>query len=216
MYKRLSWLLFIAILVSMVLAFLVAPEERVMGAPQRLMYFHVAAAWNAFLAFGVVGLASIFYLRSHRESWDRLAYASAEIGVLFTTLTLLSGSVWGRASWGTWWEWEPQLTTTLILWFIYVGYLLIHNTTEGSGRQARYAAVWGLIGLIDIPIIYFSVTLWRGLHPSAVELDPTMRLALGVSTVSFTVLYIFLLLLSNHLLGLQRRVAELREQLDRG
>lgn len=216
MRQRLGLLVFFAVLVSLYFAFVIAPEERIMGAVQRLMYFHIASAWNAFLAFGVVGFASVLYLSKRSEFWDRIGYASAEVGVLFTTITLLSGSAWAKAAWGTWWEWEPQLTTTLILWFIYIGYLFIHSTAEGSERQARFAAIWGIIGLIDIPIVYFSVKLWRGLHPSSVELHPTMALALAITTVSFTLLYIWLMLERQGLLALERRVATLKEKMRQG
>src|SRR5690606_1870764 len=138
------------------LALIYAPPERTMGEVQRIFYFHVASAWNAFLAFIVVAAASIAYLLTRQPRWDQLAHASAEVGVLFTTLTLMGGTLWMRPVWNTWWTWDPRLTTTLILWFIYVGYLLLRSLTEGSERRARLAAIYGIIGFIDVPIVYLS------------------------------------------------------------
>lgn len=182
-------------------AFLYAPTDAVQGDVQRIMYFHVPMAWLAYLSFFIVFVASIAYLLRRDSRWDWAARASAEIGVVFTTLVLISGSIWGKAFWGTWWDGEPRLTTTLVLWFIYVAYLLLRfygGRTEGS---ARGAAVLGIIGFVDVPIVHFAVTWWRGLHPDGYVLQGTSSnmpmpafLALMLALVTFTLLYAFLML----------------------
>ena len=133
------------LLAALVAAFVIAPTEREMGDVQRIFYFHVASAWTAFLAFFVVFLASIAYLRTKTPRWDIVAASAAEIGIVFTTLTLISGSVWARSAWGTWWTWEPRLTTTLMLWLIYVSYLILREMVEEPDRRAAFAAVFVII-----------------------------------------------------------------------
>ena len=187
-------------------ALLYAPTERVQGDVQRIFYFHVPFAWTAYLAFTVVFLASIGYLWRRAPIFDAVARSSAEVGLLFTTMTLITGSLWARPIWGTWWSWDARLTTTLLLWFIYVGYLLLRSSVDDEERGARYAAVIGIVGAIDIPIIHQSVVWWRSLHPESVVLAsggpamPTrMLVALGIALVAFTVLYAVLVLLRTRL-----------------
>lgn len=211
--RRYAWVVFLAVLLALYLSFVYAPTERVMGEVQRLMYFHVASAWNAFLAFAVVAFGGVQYLRTGEPRWDRLAYASGEIGVFFTTIALASGSVWARAAWGTWWTWEPRLTTTAILWFMYLGYLLIRAAAEGNESQARLASVFGIIAFVDVPIVFLSIRWWRGMHPSQIEMDPRMGLALGVSVLAFTLLYAYLLDRRVRLENLRHDVNVLKEEL---
>src|ERR671914_293342 len=177
-------------------ALLYAPTERIQGDVQRIFYFHVPFAWTAYLAFTVVFLASIGYLWRRAPIFDAVARSSAEVGLLFTTMMLLTGSLWARPIWGTWWTWDARLTTTLLLWFIYVGYLMLRSSVDDEQRAARYAAVIGVIGALDIPIIHQSVVWWRSLHPESVVLAsggpamPTsMLLSLLVSLAAFTILY---------------------------
>lgn len=211
----------VAVLVALFMGFVYAPPEKVMGDVQRIMYFHVASAWNAFLAFFVVFVLGVLYLRSGDLRWNRMALSSAEIGVLFTTITLLTGPIWAKFAWGTWWNWEPRLTTTLILWFIYVAYLLIQSSAEGDERRARYAAVFGIIGFIDVPIVYSSIFWWRDLHPPVMgapgtdklELFPPMLQALIVSVLAFTLLYVFLLRRRAQMEELKHQLALLKEGL---
>src|SRR5438045_8816348 len=139
------------------------------------MYVHVPAAWVTFMAFGVVFVASVAYLKTKRIQWDRVAAASAEIGVQFCALTIVLGSLWGRPVWGTWWTWDPRLTTTAILWFIYVAYLMLRAYVPEVPRAARYAAVLGIVGFVDVPIIHMSVTWWRALHPAPRVVRPDVR-----------------------------------------
>jgi heme exporter protein C len=204
-------------------AFLLAPTDAVQGDVQRIIYFHVPMAWLAYLAFFVVFVASILYLLRRDERWDWVARASAEIGVVFTTLVLISGSIWGKAFWGTWWDGEPRLTTTLILWFIYVAYLLLRFYSGRTENGARNAAVLGIIGFIDVPIDYYAVTWWRGLHPSGYVLEgttPSMPapafLALMLALLTFTLLYVFLLLQLYRLERYTTEAQRLRAQVEYG
>ncbi len=202
-------------------AFLGAPTDAIQGDVQRIFYFHVPMAWDAYLAFFLVFLASIVYLWRKDERWDWLARASAEIGTIFTTLVLITGSIWGRAVWGTWWQWDPRLTTTLILWFIYVGYLLLRSYSDNA-RGARAAAVLGIVGFVDVPIDYLSVTWWRSLHPASTyivengsaALPPAALLAFFVSLITFTLLFAFLLVLGFRLQQLQSTTRVLRGYVD--
>jgi heme exporter protein C len=202
---------------SLAAIFLYAPTERLQGPVQRVFYLHLPMAWIAYLAFFIVFLGSLLFLWKRDERWDRLARSSAEVGVLFTTLVLLTGSIWARPVWGTWWSWDARLTTTLVLWFIYLGYLMLRSYVDDQQRAARYAAVLGIIGFLDVPIIHQSVTWWRTLHPEPVVLAPggpampiTMLQTLGLSLVAFTVLFCWLLQLRYQVESLRAELASVR------
>lgn len=174
-----------------------APADVVQGEVQRIMYLHVPTVLVAYLAFSVVFAGSIAYLFTRREGWDILAHASAEIGVLFTALTIAAGAIWGKPTWGAWWTWDARLTTTAILLLIYLGYLMLRAAVEDQARGARYAAVIGILGFVDIPIIHKSVEWWRTLHqPSSLArgaLDPVFYPPLVLNLAAFALLYAFLL-----------------------
>jgi heme exporter protein C len=192
-------------LLSLFLIFMWVPTEATMGIVQRIFYFHVPSAWLAFLAFFITFLGSVLLLWRGERKWDDLACSSAEIGVLFTSLTLISGPIWAKAVWGVWWVWDPRLTTTLVLWLIYLAYLLIRAYAPAP-QAPRFAAVVGIIGFIDVPIVFMAIRWWRTLHPQPViggggELAPEMKLTLIVSLIAFTLLYVCLL---NLRLGLRR------------
>ena len=195
----LSILALLAVLVGLYLAFFYAPPDVLQGDVQRIMYIHVPTAWVAFLAFFVVFVASIVYLWKRLPEADRLAAASAEIGVLFTALTLIAGSIWGKPTWGIWWTWDARLTTTAILFVIYVGYLMLRSFVEEPEQRARLAALVGIIGFIDVPIIYMSVLWFRTLHqpPSiqsgGVTMPESMLLTLLLNFAAYTLVYCFLL-----------------------
>jgi heme exporter protein C len=162
------------------------------------MYVHVPAAWVAYLAFGVVFVASLAYLATRAAVADRIGHASAEAGVVFTGLAIAAGSIWGKPTWGTWWTWDARLTTTAILFVIYLGYLLLRGMVDDHERGARYAAVVGIIGALDIPLVHFSVLWWRTLHqppsvgrPEASAMDPIILAALLVNVAAFTLLYLY-------------------------
>lgn len=182
-----------------VLGLWVAPPDANQGDAQRLMYVHVPAAWLAYLAFAVTALASVLWLwpRTRSPRWDLLAGASAEIGVLFTALTLALGSLWGRPVWGTWWEWDARLTTTAVLLFLYLGYLALRRMGGGPETRAKRASIAALIAFVDVPIVHFSVTWWETLHQEATVFSPdldvqirgSMAFTLVWSVVAFTLLY---------------------------
>lgn len=185
------------LMTSLALIFFYVPTEKTMGVAQRIFYWHVPLAWNSFLAFFLVFIGSIAYLWKRNAKWDILASASAEVGVGFTALFLISGSIWAKPIWGVWWTWEPRLTTALVLWLIYIAYLLVRAYAPSSEQGARFAAVVGIVGFLDVPIVFLSVTLWRTQHPSPVifsgGLALPMLLTLIISILTFTALYTLLL-----------------------
>jgi len=185
------------------LALVWAPPDAYQGQVQRIMYLHVPSIFTAYLAFAVVFLCSILYLWRGALRWDEIAHASAELGVLFTGVTLITGAIWGKPTWGVWWTWDARLTATAILFLIYVGYLMLRAFVEDRTRGARYAAVLGILGFLDIPIIHLSVEWWRTLHqPSSLKrgaIDPVMMVPLLINLGAFTILYLYLLSQRLHL-----------------
>ena len=186
----------LGVLAGVVMAFGVAPREMTQGNVQRIMYVHVPTAWVAYLAFGVVFVASIAYLARRSRGADRLAHASAEVGVLFTGVTIAAGSIWGKPTWGTWWTWDARLTSVAILFVMYLGYLLLRGMIDDQERGARYAAVLGIIAALDVPLVHFSVYWWRTLHqppslmkPGGMSMPPVIAAALLVTVAAFTLLY---------------------------
>lgn len=209
----LSWLAFGGILGALFLAFLYAPPDAVLGDTQRIFYFHVANAWNGLLAFTVVFVAAIGYLVTRRAGWDRLGLASTEVGVVFITIGVLTGSIWARSAWGVWWDWEPRLTSAFVLWLMYVGTLLVRNLVEDPDRRARYAAVFGIVAFLDVPIVFMSIRWWRSVHPVVVSsgglsLEPRMVVALVVAVLSFTLFYVVLVRERIRLAWLENELAE--------
>jgi heme exporter protein C len=195
-----SALTYLAMVITLWLVFIYVPTEQVQGIVQRIFYFHVSSAITMFLAFFVVFVASIVYLWTHTVWWDSVAASAAEIGVMFCTLVLITGPIWARPIWGTWWSWDPTLTLTLVLWLIYVAYLMLHAGGDDP-KRARFAAVLGIIGFVDVPIIRWSVEKWRTLHPKPVViqeggttgLPPSMLLTLLVCFTAFGLLFFFLI-----------------------
>ena len=191
----------VVMLVNLYLIFMVAPTDSVLGHVQRVFYFHVPIAIMSFLAFFVVFIGSLMYLIKRTPKWDAVAHASAEVGVVFVTLALLTGIIWARPVWNTWWTWEPRLTTTMILWLIYVAYLMVRSYAPSQSKGAIYAAVVGIIGFIDVPIVYYSVVWWRSIHPSPVvgpfaqsdALDGTMALILLYSLITFIFFFAYMI-----------------------
>ncbi len=204
---------------ALYMAFIYAPTERTMGAVQRIFYFHLSLAWIAFLAFFIVFLSGVLYLATRSLSWDTVARSSAEIGVVFSTLVLLTGSIWARKAWNTWWTWEPRLTTMLILWLIYLGYVLVRGAVEGADRRARISAVIGIVGFVNVPLVFISIRLWRSLHPivltsSGMNIAPSMFVTLMVCLGAFTLLYVHLLLQRIKLGSAENAIAEIRARLE--
>jgi len=213
MRRVLPALVFVAMVAALWLVFVAVPTEREMGIVQRIFYFHVASAWVAFLGFFLVAGASAVYLWNGSAGADRLAQAGGEIGVLFCTLVLVTGPLWARPIWGVWWTWDPRLTMTVILWAIYASYLMLRAFGGDDDAVRRYAAVLGIIGVLDIPIIMVSVRLLRGIHPAVITrnqggsglVDPWMRAGLGVSALA-------LILLATWLVALRVRTARLADE----
>jgi heme exporter protein C len=199
MIRALGWLAAIGLGVGLVMAFGVAPRETTQGNVQRIMYVHPPLAWVAYVAFAVVALASVVYLVRRRPAADRLAHASAEVGVIFTGLAVATGSIWGKPTWGTWWTWDARLTSVAILFVMYVGYLLLRGTIDDRDRAARYCAVLGIVAALDMPLVHFSVYWWRTLHqppslmkPGGFSGSPAILWPLLVNLAAFTLLYAYL------------------------
>ena len=176
------------------------PPDAAQGPAQRIYYIHVPSAWVAFLAFGIVGVCSVLYLALREARLDRLAASSAEVGVVFTTGVLLTGPIWAKPIWGAWWTWDTRLTSTLFLWFIFFGYLLLRSAVREPGQRARLSAVLGILGALLVPFIHVSVLWFRTLHPQPVvlrsegpALPPTMLATLLFSFAVFTLLFAALL-----------------------
>ncbi len=176
------------------------PEEATQGLAQKIFYIHAPSAWVAFLAFGVVGICSAIFLFVRDPRLDLLAASSAEVGTVFTTVVLVTGPIWGKTIWGTWWAWDARLTSTLFLYFIYLGYLVMRTAVEEPGRRARYSAVLGILGALLVPFIHLSVYWFRTLHPLPVVLRPgkpelpgSMLFTLLSSFTVFTLFYLALL-----------------------
>ncbi|HTY78431.1 MAG TPA: cytochrome c biogenesis protein CcsA [Candidatus Bathyarchaeia archaeon] len=170
--RILGWLALVALLAGLGAAFGYAPREAVQGNVQRIVYLHVPAVLTAYLAFALVFVGSLGYLLTRRPGWDRLALSAAEPGVVFTGITIASGSIWGKPTWGTWWTWDARLTSTAVLFLVYVGYLLLRGMIDEPDRRARAAAVVGILGAANIPIVHFSVSWWRALHQPSAMIGP--------------------------------------------
>jgi len=148
-----------------------APIDSVQGVIQKILYVHPPLAYGAYLGFVVTAVCGALYLWKHDEKWDRLAIAGAEVGVIFCTLMIVTGPIWAKGTWGKWWSWDPRLTVTLLLWFVYLAYLLLRGFSDGGTRTARFAAVYGLVGAVLIPLNYFVIEIFdgRGMHPENLE-----------------------------------------------
>ncbi len=189
---------------TLYLVFRWVPTEVNLGVSQRIFYFHVPLGWIGMLSIVIVAVASLMHLATGSEKWDSLAYSTAELGVVFASLILVTGVVWARGDLGWWWTWDAKLTTTLLLWFIYVGYLMVRAYSPSGSQGARYGSIVALIGAIDAPIIYMATIWWRTAHPElntgplADEGDSLgstrIFVTLMVSLVTFTFLYIYLLM----------------------
>jgi len=220
LYFVLIVITYLLILTGLYMAFLYAPSEKTMGEVQRIFYFHVPSAWVSFFAFFVVCIASIIFLKTGKEKWDRLAASSAEIGVLFIVIVLITGPLWAKPVWETYWTWDARLTTSFVLFLIYVAYLMLRSYVSNKERGARFAAVFGIIGFVDVPIVYMSIRWWRTLHPSPViaggsgsGLAPEMLTTLIFCLFAFTFLYITLLVLRYQSEGVYKEFQAFKQKL---
>src|SRR5215475_5041102 len=213
--RVLGWLAVLGLVAGLVAAFGYAPREVVQGNVQRIVYLHVPSVLTAYLAFALVFVGSVGYLLTRRAGWDRLAVAAAEPGVIFTGITIASGSIWGKPTWGTWWTWDARLTSTAVLFLVYLGYLLLRGLIDEPDRRARAAAVVGILGAANIPIVHFSVKWWRALHQPATILGPEpspiaapIALTLFVNWLAFTLLFLYLLAKRTAIAQLEEHHAE--------
>ena len=209
----------VAVLAALGMVFFYAPREATMGDVQRIFYFHVASAWVGFFAFFVTFLMGVAYLGSRERKWDTLGLCSVEIGLVFITMAVVSGSLWARPVWGTYWTWEPRLTISVVQLLIYVAYRRLRAAVEGPERRARYAAVYGIVAFVTVPLSWFAIRWWRTIHPDiltgggGMAVTPRMVHTLLVSLVAFTLLYATLLRLRTRLERTVEAVAHLRTRI---
>jgi heme exporter protein C len=213
----------VLMLISLALVFFYAPEERSMGQVQRVFYWHVPSAWVSMLAFFVTMVTGILYLRTGKRYWDMVSSSSVEVGLLFTIMATISGSIWARPAWNTWWTWDPRLTTYTIMALIYVAYLMLRQGLEDPERRARFAAVYGIVGFISVPITFFSIRWWRTIHPVVIggsgegakgtfQMTPHMLTVFMFANLAMPVLYFCFLANRLRLERLSERVEQLKAQ----
>lgn len=206
LWERLWMGITIALMVLATLAvFVYAPREAKMGDVQRIFYFHISTAWSGFLAFAVALVGSIAYLRSRARRWDQLSHAAVEVGLVLLTMAIITGSLWARPVWNTWWTWDPRLTTTTITWVVYLAYLLLRNAVENPETRSRFAAAYAIVAFVTVPITYLSARLLRTIHPIVLGpsvsseaqgqfgLTPRMVHTMVLSLVAWTLLFSVLL-----------------------
>lgn len=213
----------VAMLIAIYLALVQAPEatnvvEEIRPA-QRIIYFHVPAAWLSMFAFLVTFIASILYLRTKNVRWDIWAYSSAEIGIGFTIAAMVSGSIWAKPAWNTWWTWDPRLTTYTIVLLLFIAYFMLRGSIDEPGRRARFAAVYGIFAFLSVPLTFMSIRWWNTIHPVIIDpnaefgLGPGMRTAFFFSLFAFTILFFDLLANRIVIAWDEERVAALQDRL---
>ena len=188
--RLLNWVLgvgsVVAFVGALVMVFLYAPREATMGEIQRIFYFHVASAWVGFFGFFITFVSGALFLARSERRWDILGLSSAEVGLAFITMVLITGSLWARPVWGTFWTWEPRLTISAVQWLLYVAYVMLRTSTTSQERVARFAAVYGIVAFVTVPLSWFAIRWWRTIHPQILAggemaLTPRMLQTLLVS-----------------------------------
>jgi len=210
----LAYISFGALIAAQTYAILTSPPDRDMGHLQKIMYVHVPAAWMTFLSFFIVLVFSVRYLWRRRENDDLLAASAAEVGATFNGLTLVLGMIWGRPAWGVWWVWDARLTSTLVLFLIFVGYLALRAFTDDAQQKARWSAAVGAIGALNVPIVYMSVKWWRTLHqpPSSPStLDPAYTFGLRINAIAMLLVMIYFIRRRYEIARLERGVEHMAE-----
>jgi heme exporter protein C len=194
----------VLLLIATGMVFFYAPIEKVMGLVQKVFYFHVATAWVGMVSFGLAAVVGIIYLIKKDERFDLIGVASVEIGLVFTMICLITGSIWARPIWNAWWTWDPRLTTVTIMELVYFAYMMLRNGIEEPERRARFGAVYAIIGFVSVPLTFFSIRLFRTIHPvvvggsdpsatGAFDMTPLMLQTFLFSLFTFTVIYVDLL-----------------------
>ena len=211
-------LTYVLMLLALYTIFIYAPVEKTMGVIQKIFYIHVPSAFLAYLAFFITFIASIIYLYRRDPKWDTVAHCAVETGVIFCTIVLITGPIWARPIWNVWWTWDPRLTTTLILWFTYVAYLMLRRSVK-ENRRANLAAVFGIIGFINVPLTFFSIRLWRTIHPVVItsrglNMSGPMKFSLIITFIAFCFLFFALLISRIRLERLKMNIEEIKEIMD--
>jgi len=202
--KILSGITIAMFVIALYMVFIYAPREAVMGDVQRVFYFHVAAGWVGALAFLVTAIAGGVYLAKRNPKWDRVAVASVEIGVVFTFINIVSGAIWARPIWNTWWTWDPRLVTATIMLLLYLAYLMLRQGIDDPDRRARFGSIYGIVAFVSVPITFLSIRIFRTIHPvvigsgdpsaeGAFDMTPPMLQAFMFSLLTFTFIYATLL-----------------------
>jgi heme exporter protein C len=213
--------------IALYLVWFYAPREAVMGEVQRVFYFHVAAGWVGALAFVVAAISGIVYLAGGDRRWDRIGLSSVEIGIVFTLINIVSGSIWARPIWNTWWTWDPRLVTATVMELIYIAYVMLRQGLEDPDRRARFGAVYAIVGFLSVPLTFLSIRIWRTIHPvvigsgdptaqGAFDMTPKMLTAFMFSLLTFTVIYVTLLWHRLRLESLAERVEQRKMELSAG
>ena len=191
----------VLMIVATALVFFYAPTEKVMGQVQKVFYFHVAAGWVGMLSFLVAAVAGIVYLKNKNSYWDNVGVAAVEIGMVFAFMNIIAGSIWARPIWNTWWTWDPRLTTATIMELIYAAYLMLRAGIDEPERRARFGAVYAIIGFLSVPLTFFSIRIFRTIHPiviggsdptatGAFDMTPKMGLTFAVSLIAFSIMFV--------------------------
>ena len=200
------------LLAGAIVAMYLAPTEQTMGHAQRVLYVHVSVAWLGLVGFIAVAGCGLAYLLRRDLWWDQWSQAACEVGWLCSTLTLLTGSLWAHAAWGTWWTWDPRLLTSFILWAFFSGILILRSGLEDAHQRARLGAVLAVIGVADVPLVVMATRWFRGMHPVSPEMEPSMRFVLLASVVGFTAMMTLLLVRRRVQLRQESRIAQLQMQ----
>lgn len=209
------WTILVGIMLSVSIgAMYLAPTEQTMGDAQRVMYVHIAVAWLALLGFIAMSACGVGYLLTRNLNWDQWSQATGEIGWLCSTLTLVTGSLWAHAAWGTWWTWDPRLVTSFILWALYSGNLILRNGLGDDHQRARLCAVLAIIGVADVPLVVMATRWFRGIHPVSPQMEPSMRYVLLASVIGLTAMMTLLLVRRRTQLQLENRVAQFQMRIE--
>ena len=197
------------LLAALLMAMQLAPMEQSMGQVQRILYIHVSVAWLGLLGFATMGGCAICYLFQRNLAWDQCSQAANEVGWLCSSLTLLTGSFWAHAAWGTWWTWDPRLTTSFVLWTLYSGCLIVRGSLQESHQSARITSSLAILGLLDLPLVIMATRWFRGIHPVSPEMEPMMLFTLLLNLVGFTLFFTLLFMRRRNQLGTECLLQEL-------